>query len=72
MGRLATRLCELLREQGIISVALHPGWVKTDMGGPDAEISTQECVEQIFNNLSVLTLDDSGRFIDIDGSDIPW
>ena len=61
-----------LRELGIISVALHPGWVKTDMGGPDAEISTQECVEQIFDNLSALTLDDSGRFIDIDGSDIPW
>ena len=61
-----------LREQGIISVALHPGWVKTDMGGPDAEITTQECVEQLFSNLSALTLDDSGRFIDIDGSDIPW
>ena len=61
-----------LREQGIISVALHPGWVKTDMGGPDAEISTQECVGQIFANLSALTLVDSGRFIDIDGSDIPW
>ena len=61
-----------LREQGIISVALHPGWVKTEMGGPDAEISTTECVEQLFSNLSLLTLQDSGRFIDIDGSDIPW
>lgn len=61
-----------LKEKGIISVALHPGWVKTEMGGPDAEISTRECVEQIFNNLSSLTINDSGRFIDIDGSDIPW
>ena len=61
-----------LKEQGIISVALHPGWVKTDMGGTNAEITTQECVEQIFKNLSELTIDDSGRFIDIDGSDIPW
>ncbi len=61
-----------LKEQGIISVALHPGWVKTDMGGPDAEITTRQCVEQLFSLLSDLTIKDSGRFIDIDGSDIPW
>ena len=61
-----------LKQQGIICVALHPGWVKTDMGGPNAEITTRECVEQLFNHLSLLTIEDSGRFIDIDGSDIPW
>ncbi len=61
-----------LKTFGVISVALHPGWVKTEMGGPDAEISTRVCVEQLFNHLSLLTLEDSGRFIDIDGSDIPW
>lgn len=61
-----------LKERGIISVALHPGWVKTDMGGPEAEITTRECVEQLFGHLSSLTIADSGRFIDIDGSDIPW
>lgn len=61
-----------LKEQGIISVALHPGWVKTDMGGPDAEITTRQCVKQLFSNLSELTIKDSGRFIDIDGRDIPW
>jgi len=61
-----------LKEKGIISVALHPGWVKTEMGGPNAEITARECVEQIFNNLASLTIKDGGRFIDIDGSDIPW
>jgi NAD(P)-dependent dehydrogenase (short-subunit alcohol dehydrogenase family) len=61
-----------LKPQGIMSVAFHPGWVKTQMGGPDAEISTQECVDQLFTILSALTINDSGRFIDIDGSDIPW
>ncbi|HEB82182.1 MAG TPA: SDR family oxidoreductase [Gammaproteobacteria bacterium] len=61
-----------LKEQGIISVALHPGWVKTDMGGPNAEISTTECVQQLLGHINALTPADSGRFIDIDGSDIPW
>lgn len=61
-----------LREKGILVVALHPGWVKTEMGGSGAEISTRESVLQIFNNLSGLRINDSGRFIDIDGVDIPW
>ena len=61
-----------LREQDIISVALHPGWVKTEMGGPDAENTPRESVTQIFKHLSNLTIKDTGRFIDIDGSDIPW
>ena len=61
-----------LKDRGIISVALHPGWVKTEMGGPDAEITTRESVELIFHQILDLTVKDSGRFIDIDGSDIPW
>ena len=61
-----------LRPQGIRAVALHPGWVKTDMGGPQAEISARESVTQMMATLLSLTAEDSGRFIDIDGSDIPW
>lgn len=61
-----------LKEHGVISVALHPGWVKTDMGGADAEISARASAEQLFSHLVSLTIEDSGRFIDIDGSDIAW
>jgi NAD(P)-dependent dehydrogenase (short-subunit alcohol dehydrogenase family) len=61
-----------LREDGIKCVALHPGWVKTEMGGPNAEISTRESVKSLFNILLSLKPEDSGRFIDIDGADIPW
>ncbi len=61
-----------LKSRGVTCVALHPGWVKTTMGGPNAEITTQQCVEQLFSHLSKLTVKDSGRFIDIDGNDIPW
>ena len=61
-----------LRGDGIKCVALHPGWVKTEMGGPNAEISTRESVTSLFDILLSLTTKDSGRFIDIDGTDIPW
>ena len=61
-----------LSPQNIKVAILHPGWVKTDMGGPNAEISTEQSVTQIKHILSNLTADTSGRFFDIDGSIIPW
>jgi len=61
-----------LADKEIKCVALHPGWVKTEMGGPNAEISTKESVTKLFEILLALKSKDSGRFIDIDGSNIPW
>ena len=61
-----------LKEDGIKCVALHPGWVKTNLGGPNAEISTRECVTNLFDILLNLNEEDSGRFIDMDGTTIPW
>lgn len=61
-----------LKPQAIKVAILHPGWVKTDMGGPNGEINTVECVLQLQKTLEVLTLDNSGGFFDIDGSIIPW
>ena len=61
-----------LKPRGIKVAIMHPGWVKTDMGGPNAEISTSECVQQLKKTLSELTLEKSGSFFEIDGSIIPW
>jgi len=61
-----------LQPRGIKLAILHPGWVKTDMGGPHAEISSAESVQLMRNTLEKLTLDNSGSFFEIDGSIIPW
>ncbi|MFN3785330.1 MAG: SDR family NAD(P)-dependent oxidoreductase, partial [Thiothrix sp.] len=58
--------------KGISVVVLHPGWVRTDMGGPNGELAVEEAVSALKRNLANVTCADSGRFIDIDGSTIPW
>lgn len=61
-----------LAPRGITAVALHPGWVKTDMGGDDAQIGPAESVERMRGILAGVGPQDSGRFFDIDGRNIPW
>jgi NAD(P)-dependent dehydrogenase (short-subunit alcohol dehydrogenase family) len=61
-----------LKEQGFTCVNLHPGWVKTDMGGPNAEITVAESVKNMFSTIEQLSQADSGKFFDIDGSIIAW
>ncbi len=61
-----------LAYRGIKAVILHPGWVKTDMGGPNAWITAEQSVTGMRNVLAGLTPEDSGRFISYDGSEVPW
>jgi len=57
---------------GITAAVFHPGWVKTDMGGPDALISTEESVSGMRQVIGGLTLADSGKFFAYDGQLLPW
>ncbi len=61
-----------LSEQGYKVAALHPGWVQTEMGGPNALISTDESAEALFKLISTLTPEQSGGFFNYDGSELPW
>lgn len=57
---------------GAIAVVIHPGWVRTDMGGQGATLSVRESVEGIKEVLDELTSDDHGRFLTWDGRVHPW
>jgi NAD(P)-dependent dehydrogenase (short-subunit alcohol dehydrogenase family) len=61
-----------LRPKGITVVAIHPGWVKTDMGGPNAQIAVADSVRRLRELLERVSLADSGSFLNFDGSLIPW
>ena len=61
-----------LKAYGITVVSLHPGWVKTDMGGPNGLIDAPESVNGLRRVIKALNLENSGRFYNYDGSEIPW
>jgi NAD(P)-dependent dehydrogenase (short-subunit alcohol dehydrogenase family) len=58
--------------EGIIVIAMHPGWVRTDMGGPNARLSSTESVAGIIRVTDQLTLKDNGKFRTWDGAEYPW
>ncbi|HUN51718.1 MAG TPA: SDR family NAD(P)-dependent oxidoreductase, partial [Candidatus Sulfotelmatobacter sp.] len=61
-----------LRAKGIISVVLHPGWVRTDMGGPSAPVQPGESARGLLQVISALKIADSGKFLNYDGGSIAW
>lgn len=61
-----------LKSNDIISVLLHPGWVRTDMGGPSGLISVEQSVSGMLSVIREVTSADSGKFIAYDGQIIPW
>ena len=58
--------------RGIVAAVIHPGWVMTDMGGPNALISAAESVTAMRALIGRFTPRDSGRFWAYDGKEIPW
>ncbi len=61
-----------LRDRGITAITMHPGWVQTDMGGPDATISTEESIRGMRKVIDGLGPEDSGRFLTYSGEEMPW
>jgi NAD(P)-dependent dehydrogenase (short-subunit alcohol dehydrogenase family) len=55
-----------------VCVALHPGWVRTDMGGADADLSVEASARDLRRTLATRQPADSGGFFNHDGTPIPW
>ncbi|XP_014454745.1 C-signal isoform X1 [Alligator mississippiensis] len=66
--------CQMLsyREDGILCAAIHPGWVKTDMGTQEADLTVDESVRGILTVLSALSEKHNGSFLNWLGKPIPW
>jgi len=61
-----------LADQNIIAVSIHPGWLQTRLGGPDAEISPAIGAARIKVLLDRLTPAQSGKFLTATGEELNW
>ena len=61
-----------LKPEGFICVSLIPGWVKTDMGGPNAPLTPEESVAGMRKVLDGLKPENTGQFWSYKGTQVPW
>ena len=61
-----------LAPEGIATATLHPGWVRTDMGGPNGLIDAPESVSGMLNVIDGLSVANTGQFFNYDGATIAW
>ena len=65
-------LARALQPRGIIVLALHPGWVQTDMGGSGATLPATQSVQGLLQVIDAASLQSSGSFLDWCGAALPW
>lgn len=61
-----------LKDNGILCVSMHPGWVKTDMGGSNAPLQVTDSCEKMVETVLSLKPEDNGSFVKYDGTKLPW
>ncbi|MEC7658444.1 MAG: SDR family oxidoreductase [Pseudomonadota bacterium] len=61
-----------LESRGVICISMHPGWVRTDMGGATAAVAVPDSAAGIRNVVAGLGRQDNGCFYDYTGAEIPW
>jgi NAD(P)-dependent dehydrogenase (short-subunit alcohol dehydrogenase family) len=72
VNKLVQGLATDLKHEGIAVASLHPGWVQTDMGGPGADITPQTSASGILQRALTLDIATTGRFLNYDGTVLPW
>ena len=72
LNAVAKSIAVDLGNSGYSVAVLHPGWVQTDMGGPNALIDTGTSVSNMINVIDNLNTQNSGSFFNYDGVIIPW
>jgi NAD(P)-dependent dehydrogenase (short-subunit alcohol dehydrogenase family) len=72
LNQLTRTIAAELKRERFICIAISPGWVLTDMGGPGATLSPEDSVAAMLKVIDRLSVNDSGRFLDRRGKDMPW
>ena len=68
VNNIMVSIAEEFKSKKIIVSSFHPGWVRTDMGGPQASLSTKESATSLINSFEKLTFENTGKFFNYNGS----
>ena len=60
------------KDKNISVLMLHPGWVKTDMGGKSAKLEIPDSIQRMIQVISDLNLETSGSFVNYEGNKLEW
>ncbi|XP_061077910.1 C-signal-like [Conger conger] len=72
LNMLTRCLARQLEAEGVLCMALHPGWVRTDMGGPTGMLSVEESTSGLLSVITGLSEKDHGQFQNYKGETLPW
>jgi len=72
LNMITVKESQIFRPLGVTVISLHPGWVRSDMGGPSATLDPDVAAASIADVVDSLTLDNTGSFFQWDGSIHPW
>lgn len=72
VNKLMRGLATELKPQGIPVLVVHPGWVKTEMGGDGAQLTPEESAHQIQKLVDKLDIASTGRFLAWNGKELAW
>ncbi len=72
LNMFSRSLANSLSDDGVITIMLNPGWVITDMGGPNANLQPAESALGILKVVDNLTAADNNTFLQWDGATLPW
>jgi len=72
LNKFMQGLAEDVKGDGVTVISLHPGWVRTDMGGADAPLTVEESVAGIIKTVDALTRAQTGTFLDYRGVRVEW